>query len=303
VTTKKVTTLLAVDDNPDNLFTLRQVIAGHFPERCEVLTAANAEEGQSIAAKTPLDGALIDVQMPGVNGIEMCRRLRADPATANVPVILMTAHGADAALKAQGLEAGAMDFVGKPIDNGELIARIRVMLRIKRAEDDLRQTNEHLDKLVTQRTKELADREHYYRSLIYDLHEDILVIDRNYIVADINNTLLITVGRSREEVLGKHCFELLHGYNTPCDQHGESCPLQEVFKTGQSVSHQHIHMHKDGSKRYVDVLFSALKDEKSQVTRVIAAIRDITEYKQAEEQILSQARFPSENPKDRKSVV
>jgi len=162
MTTKKRTTLLIVDDTPDNLFALRQVITACLPEPCEIITAASAEEGLSIQAKAALDGVLIDVQMPRIDGIEMCRRLRDDPATANVPVILMTAHGADAALKARGMEVGAMDFISKPIDNIELIARIRVMLRVKRAEDELREINEHLEERVTEATEELRRSQQQY---------------------------------------------------------------------------------------------------------------------------------------------
>ncbi len=147
---KEAPKLLLVDDNPDNRFVLQQVICQYLPQ-CEVVAAGNTREGLAAAATLKVDGALIDMQMPGMNGIEMCRRLKTEEATARIPVILMTAHHSTPELRAQGLEAGADDFIVRPIDNLELIARIKTILRLKQAEDTLRATNLDLTKLVDQK--------------------------------------------------------------------------------------------------------------------------------------------------------
>lgn len=152
----RATRLLVVDDRDDNLTVLEEVIEAYLPE-CEVVTATSAAVGLRHAAREPVDGALIDLQMPVMDGIEMCRRLKAEPATARMPVMLLTSHRADPTTKARGLEAGADDFISRPIDNLELIGRIRVMLRIKRAEDELRTMNAHLEELVALRTEKLRE--------------------------------------------------------------------------------------------------------------------------------------------------
>ena len=139
-----VAVLLAVDDRPDNLFVLEQVVEAYLPE-IKMITAESAEAGLALAATEAIDAALIDVQMPGMNGIEMCRRLKANPRTALIHVILMTGHRAASELKAQGLEAGADDFIDKPIDNVELAAKLRVMLRLRAAEQALRRERDHLE--------------------------------------------------------------------------------------------------------------------------------------------------------------
>lgn len=92
-------TLLLVDDQSDNLFVLRQVIARHLPD-CRILTATSAEEGLALADVEVPDGALIDMQMPGMDGIEMCRHLKSRLRTATTPVILMTAQHSTAELRA-----------------------------------------------------------------------------------------------------------------------------------------------------------------------------------------------------------
>lgn len=144
-------TLLLVDDLPDNLLVLQEIMREYLPG-CTVLTARSAEEVLSLAGRAALAGALIDVQMPGMDGIEMCRRLKA---MRSIPIMLLTSHATDARLRAQGLDAGADDFVCRPIDNIELVARVKVMLRIREAEDKLRQVNAHLEEMVEERTEEL----------------------------------------------------------------------------------------------------------------------------------------------------
>lgn len=125
--------------------------------------------------------------------------------------------------------------------------------------------------------EELTQQEAYYRSLMYSLHEDILVIDRDYRIVDLNNTTLVTSGQSREEVIGQPCFVISHGYHEPCDNLGENCELKRVFETGEPRNCTHEHIRSDGSKAYVDILLSPLNDADGNVSHVIEAVRDISE--------------------------
>ena len=134
-----------------------------------------------------------------------------------------------------------------------------------------------------QAEERLQERERYFRTLMYTLHEDIVVIDRDYRITDVNNTFLITTGNSREQVIGKHCYEISHGNAEPCDRHGERCLLGEVFETGKSRNCKHVHMRGDGSKVHVDILLSPLKDDSGSVTHVVEAIRDVSDLIQAYE--------------------
>jgi signal transduction histidine kinase len=150
--------ILAVDDSEDNLVVLQALIREHLPGS-NVILASSAREGLQRAAENSIDAAIIDVQMPGMSGIEMVRALKADPTLGNFPILLFTAHYADSRVRVEGLEAGADDFLSKPIDNIELMAKLRVMLRIKQAEDELRDMNARLEELVEQRTHELQESE------------------------------------------------------------------------------------------------------------------------------------------------
>lgn len=128
--------LLLVDDNSTNLELMCRIIERHLPEiRC--LLARNAKEGYKLLQEQQVDGAFIDVQMPRITGIEMCRQLKNNPETAHIPIVLLTAHVASPQTRAEGLDAGAYDFISQPISNIELLARLRVMLRIQRERKQL----------------------------------------------------------------------------------------------------------------------------------------------------------------------
>ncbi|MFC1614377.1 PAS domain S-box protein [Gemmatimonadota bacterium] len=211
--------ILAVDDYPDNLLVLRKLIGKYLPD-CEVMTATGAREGLEMVAERPFDVILLDVQMPEMDGIEMCRRLKSDERTAHIPIILMTAYMITPEQKAEGLNAGADDFITKPIENVELTAKINVMLRIKSAEDDLRETNIHLEDLVDERTQALRESEEKYRLLFDNMldgfayHE--ILLDKNgqpvdYRFLEVNSTFERLTGLKRDEVIGKKVTEVLPG--------------------------------------------------------------------------------------------
>jgi two-component system cell cycle response regulator len=123
--------VLVVDDVAGNRALLE---ARLLSEYYEVATAASGPEALEVAGRWMPDVVLLDVVMPGMDGYEVCRRLKAAPATAHVPVVMVTAL-LDQAERVRGLEAGADDFLSKPLDDAALFARLRPLLRVKQAVD------------------------------------------------------------------------------------------------------------------------------------------------------------------------
>jgi len=124
--------VLVVDDLPQNVKLLDAILS---PRGFTVITASSGREAlEKVAASAP-DIVLLDIVMPEIDGYEVCRRLRADPATSFLPVVMITASGSQERIGA--IEAGADDFVVKPFDQAELLARVRSLMRIKRYHDTI----------------------------------------------------------------------------------------------------------------------------------------------------------------------
>lgn len=126
------TTILIVDDEPSNVEVLSQELE---EEGCNLLTACDGEEALIKVQEHQLDLILLDVMMPKVDGITVCRILKGSGKTVLIPVILLTAlRGHEDRIR--GIEAGADDFISKPFDCDELMAKIRALLRLKRHRDE-----------------------------------------------------------------------------------------------------------------------------------------------------------------------
>jgi len=171
-----MSTLLVVDDVPANLALLIDAAsaAGH-----RVLLADSGERALKLAARALPDLILLDVTMPGIDGFETCRRLKANAATREIPVIFVTALG-DVTDKIAGLEAGGVDYVTKPLQPAEVLARVRVHLELRRLRAELQ--------------AEVARREEAERSLRHSLDRAVLVatLDGQILFATVRASQLLT---------------------------------------------------------------------------------------------------------------
>ncbi|MER9915526.1 MULTISPECIES: PleD family two-component system response regulator [unclassified Mesorhizobium] len=126
--------ILVVDDIPANVKLLEvRLLAEYF----EVLTASNGPDAIETCENGKVDVVLLDVMMPGMDGFEVCKRLKSDPATAHIPVVMVTALG-HVADRVRGLEAGADDFLTKPVNDLQLMTRVKSLVRLKSLTDELR---------------------------------------------------------------------------------------------------------------------------------------------------------------------
>jgi adenylate cyclase len=150
-------TILAVDDQPTNLRLLDAVLS---PRGYRVIRATSGEQALELLPSSDVDLVLLDIVMPGIDGYEVCRRIRSAPETAFLPVVMITASGHQE--KTRAIEAGADDFVSKPFDQSELIARVASLARVKRYHDtittqaaELAQWNAELEARVNTQLEEL----------------------------------------------------------------------------------------------------------------------------------------------------
>ena len=125
--------ILCVDDEPLNLSLLEAMLS---PRGYDVVSAVNGPEALEKIAAERIDICLLDVMMPGMDGFEVCRRIKSDDLHRNIPVVMITSY-ADMENRIRGIEAGAEDFISKPFDSAEVLARIKMLLHVKALDDRL----------------------------------------------------------------------------------------------------------------------------------------------------------------------
>jgi putative two-component system response regulator len=143
---------LVVDDTPDNL----KIMSGLLKDTYRVKIANSGEKALSIVqSEEPPDMVLLDIMMPEMDGHEVCRRLKKDPKSKNIPIIFLTAK-AEVSDEEEGLKLGAVDYITKPISPPIVMARVETHLKLKASADFLRDKAEYLESEVIRRTREVA---------------------------------------------------------------------------------------------------------------------------------------------------
>ena len=143
--------ILVVDDTPQNVKLLADLLAARG---YAVVTAADGRAALERLTSEAPDLVLLDVMMPGLTGYDVCRKIREDPRTALLPVVLVTALDPQQE-RVKGIEAGADDFLSKPINQAELFARVKSLLRIKRLQDEVKDWNAQLEGRVREQVAQL----------------------------------------------------------------------------------------------------------------------------------------------------
>src|SRR5512133_3168030 len=128
--TKKKTKILAIDDHEDNLIVLKALVNDSFPDAV-FIAADSGRKGFELCQSEKPDVVMLDIVMPGMDGYEVCSKIKSDIRLRHIPVIMVTANRADRESRVMALEAGADAFLPKPVDDSELKAQLRAMLRIK----------------------------------------------------------------------------------------------------------------------------------------------------------------------------
>jgi putative two-component system response regulator len=148
---QKRATVLIVDDAPENIAMMSTLLRGTYRTKI----ATDGEKALTIAlSDDPVDLILLDIMMPGIDGYEVCRRLKADPRSKNIPVIFLTAR-TEIEDEQKGFEVGAVDFIMKPVSPPIVTARVRTHLQLKSARDFLVDKSEYLEREVGRRTLEV----------------------------------------------------------------------------------------------------------------------------------------------------
>ncbi len=291
-------TILIVDDQASNLSVLSELLGSHG---FKVLVARDGETALDIAQRAQPDLILLDVILPGMNGFEICRRLKAVELTEYIPVIFMTILERIED-KIQGFQAGAADYITKPFQVDEVLARVTTQLRLRRLTRDLQEANESLERRVAERTAQLAQVNQELQAEVVERKrsEDALAVERTLLRTVIDNLPYYiyakdTEGRfilknladvrlmgaaSPDEVIGKTDFDY-YPSGLAEKYHADD---QTVLRSGQPLINQEEPITAaDGTQGWILTSKVPLRDTQGRVVGLVGIGRDISERKQAEE--------------------
>ncbi len=200
-------TILVIDDQKDNLVSMKAVIKLQFKD-ISVLFAENGPEGISKAQEFQPDLILLDIIMPGMDGFETCTRLKTDKSTNHIPILMVTAIKTDMRNKVRALELGADAFLSKPIDPVEITTQIKVMLRIKEAEDRLREYNQKLQQKVDRTEDKLITSENKYELLFQSTGIGIGYYQTDGTIISYNAKAASIFNAKPEHLIGKNVMDI-----------------------------------------------------------------------------------------------
>ena len=218
--------ILVVDDDPINV----QLMEAQLVNKYDIVKAFSGEEALDILGREKPDLIILDVMMPGINGYEVCRRIKSSEDTSFIPVIIVTALSSrDDRL--EGIEAGADDFLTKPIDRVELLTRSKNLLQGKKLHD----------KLISSEKK--------FRTLFENSVDAIMLFTQEGSILEANAAACSMLDYKHEELLGLSKMDLV------APEYREKCMNNTayVLKKGQA-SFEALYLRKDGSRVPVEML-------------------------------------------------
>ncbi|NOY05348.1 MAG: PAS domain S-box protein [Chlorobi bacterium] len=277
--------ILIVDDKKDNVTAISAILKMERPH-IDIITAYSGQDGIMKAQHEAPDVVVLDIHMPGMDGFEVCTRLKTDDSTKHIPILFLTARRTSPRDRVKGLELGGDAFLTKPVDQGELIAQISVLLRMKQAEDALRDENIHLAQRIAERTRTLEESEERYRSLIHTASDAIICADEKSVITVWNNAAVKMFGYETEEAIGKKLHDLI----VPKRFHNQSWFGLDQFRksdTGADFGRtlEVIGRRKNGEEFPIEL--SVSKYHSGDSLHVTGILRDLTERKALEEELVS----------------
>ena len=200
--------ILIIGGNINESEEIASILYGKIKD-ADILVVTGGEQGIDKLLEFQPDVILIDFILPKVKGYTVCKQIKSNVETKHVPIVLMTYGHTGASERINGLRAGCDSFIAKPIDVGEITTLINVMLRIKLAEDQLRQKNLQLEEEVKRKSEELIIKELKYDSLFDAAGNIIILVDENDYIVEWNKSAEIIYQLKKKDVIGKRLAEII----------------------------------------------------------------------------------------------
>jgi PAS domain S-box-containing protein len=264
--------ILIIDDDRGDRDSLKDYLV---PDGFTVTTAASGAEAITIVASEPPDLILVDVMMPGMDGYEVLRTLKADAITQDIPIVMVSALE-DRRSLIRGLNGGAADFLRKPVDPTELRARVENLLRAKAHGDQQNEYGQQLEAEVDARTEALIASERLYRETFDDAPIGIIHAQMDGRWVRVNQRLCKLLGYSREELLDP---EIQARVLSEVPASAESATVRLGRSDGMHVVSEDRYRRKDDLLIWVRINMTVHRDPNGDSNHLILVLEDITEQR------------------------
>ncbi|NET61284.1 MAG: PAS domain S-box protein [Symploca sp. SIO2E6] len=270
-------TILIVDDSEENLHLLTKLLLEH---KYEVRPALDGQSAIVAALAEPPDLILLDILMPGINGYQVCEQLKADERTKEIPIVFLTALQ-EVCDKVKGFSLGAIDYITKPFQTQEVIARVEAQLANQRLKKQLEEQNRRLQQEIAFRTAAEKQLRLLERAIAASSN-GIVITDAQLPdnpVVYVNSGFENLTGYTAEEVMGKNC-RFLQGMELEQTGRGQ---LRQAITEKQECQTVLRNFRKDGTPFWQELTISPVYDPQGNLTNFIGVQQDITNRIAAEE--------------------
>ena len=285
--------ILIVDDVPTNITVLTEILMSDY----KMLCATNGKDALKLAVSSVPDLILLDIMMPDMDGYEVCRQLKSDDRTQNIPVIFLTAKKEEED-EVKGLELGAVDYISKPFSSVILRHKARIHMELKLHRDNLEEiirertieiskSHYKLHQEISERVqvqKALIEQRAYFLQLFENSPQAIMIVETDGKVVEVNKGFEKIFGYTEKEIKGQYSKTLI----VPEDMVAEDETFHQNILSGKTISKETFRLRKNGELIPVSFLgYPAMV--KDQIEGLFILYRDISERKKFEAQMLHQS--------------
>ncbi len=285
--------ILIIDDDAASRDVLREIF---IQEGYDAVTAVDGEDGlRAILSEKP-SLVITDVLMPGMDGFQLVRTIRKIEALKDLPIIFYTGSYLDQKDQDLAVEIGVNRYLTKPLEPDRIISAVDEVLKEQGTKNKIKDPSAveepvflklYNERLVNKLKGKMIESERARLSLehiIDGMGDGVVVIDRNFIVLQVNAAAASSLGVEKADIVGRPCFEAFHKRRTPCESPHVTCPVPLIFDRGvPSVNALHTHIDSQGDERHVEIIASAVKDSRGEIFAMVESCRDIMDNRTDDE--------------------
>jgi len=296
-------TVMIVDDEPENLRVLATLLS---QQGYTVRSFPNGKAALKSVQTDPPCLILLDIRMPDMDGFEVCTQLKASAATKDIPILFLSAIDAPGE-KVRAFNMGGADYIAKPFQSEEVLARIKTHLMVSRYRRELEDMNRNLKVLVEERTEDLIEAnkslrkeievrrsaqtalkesEERYRSIVTTANEGIVTVDPQMMITFANAAMAQLIGSDVDDIVGCHSLDFI-----PEEDHEDILSRFKEREEGVGEQFESRIVRRDGQIRWVQISSAPIMNINGQFQGAVLLFNDITENKYAEDSLREAQEF------------